>query len=219
MFQSSENFSSPIVSQAGYGPSCNLSSLVGLLYITGWVQGNGSHTVLYCHWLENGRVKRKEPQQTTRDIPERRTGVFRKAAQALVRPCALILGERLYGAKISVEYYLYLFPYTVRPTLYRVWKLFRYLCLRSRLYCAPNMDYTYNYCAWILCACVAVQTQAICNCRIIARAVIWSTSYFPNVSIFLLTALGDLPENPVWEMSTVYTRILAASADKPQQKF
>jgi len=41
-----------------------------------------------------------------------------------------------------------------------------------------------------------VQAQAICNCRITARAVIWSTSYFPNVSIFLLTALGGLPENP-----------------------
>ena len=41
-----------------------------------------------------------------------------------------------------------------------------------------------------------VQTQAICNCRRTARAVIWSTSYFPNVSIFLLTALGGLPENP-----------------------
>ena len=41
-----------------------------------------------------------------------------------------------------------------------------------------------------------VQTQAIRNCRITARAVIWSTSYFPNVSIFLLTALGGLPENP-----------------------
>jgi len=48
------------------------------------------------------------------------TGVFWKAAQSLVRPWALILGGRLYGAKISVEYYLYLFPYTVRPTLYRV---------------------------------------------------------------------------------------------------
>jgi len=24
----------------------------------------------------------------------------------------------------------------------------------------------------------------------------WSTSYFPSVSIFLLTALGGLPENP-----------------------
>ena len=122
--------------------------------------------------------------------------VFRKAAQSLVRPWALILGGRLYGAKISVENYLYLFPYTVRPTLYRVWKLFRYLCLRSRLYCAPNMDHTYIYCVWILCECVVVQTQAICNCRITARAVIWSTSYFPNVSIFLLTALGSLPENP-----------------------
>jgi len=41
-----------------------------------------------------------------------------------------------------------------------------------------------------------VQTQAICNCRITARAVTWSTSYFPKVSIFLLTALGGLPENP-----------------------
>jgi len=41
-----------------------------------------------------------------------------------------------------------------------------------------------------------VQTQAICDCRITARAVIWSRSYFPNVSIFLLTALGGLPENP-----------------------
>jgi len=51
-------------------------------------------------------------------------------------PVGVILGGRLYGAKISVEYYLYLFPYTVRPTLYRVWKLFRYLCPRSRLYCA-----------------------------------------------------------------------------------
>ena len=40
-----------------------------------------------------------------------------------------------------------------------------------------------------------VQTQAICNCRITARAVIWSSSYFPNVSIFLLTALGGHPEN------------------------
>jgi len=41
-----------------------------------------------------------------------------------------------------------------------------------------------------------VQIQAICNCRITARAVIWSTSYFPKVSIFLLPALGGLPENP-----------------------
>jgi len=38
------------------------------------------------------------------------------------------------------------------------------------------------------------QTQAICNCRIIA--VIWSRSYFSNVSIFLLMALGGIPENP-----------------------
>ena len=89
---------------------------------------------------------------------------FRKAAQSLVHPWALILGGPLYGAKISVEYDLYLFPYTVRPTLYRVWKLFG-------------------------------DTQAICNCRITARAVIWFTSYFPNLSIFLLTALSGLPEN------------------------
>jgi len=41
-----------------------------------------------------------------------------------------------------------------------------------------------------------VQTQAICNCRVTARAVIWYASYFPNVSIFLLTALGGLPESP-----------------------
>jgi len=47
-----------------------------------------------------------------------------------------------------------------------------------------------------LCACVVVQTQAICNYRITARAVIWSMSYFLYVSIFLLTALGSLPENP-----------------------
>ena len=41
-----------------------------------------------------------------------------------------------------------------------------------------------------------VQIQAICNCRTTARAVIWSTSYFPNdVSIFLLTAQGGLPEH------------------------
>jgi len=48
------------------------------------------------------------------------TAIFRKAAQSLVRPWALILRGRLYGANISVEYYSYLFPYTVRPTLYRV---------------------------------------------------------------------------------------------------
>jgi len=123
------------------------------------------------------------------------TGVFRKAAQSLVRSRALILGGRLNGAKISIEYYLYLFPYTVRPTLYRIWKLFRYLCPSSRLYCAPNVDYAYICCVWIWCACIFVQTQAIYNCRITARVVIWSTSYFPNVSIFLLTALGGLPEN------------------------
>jgi len=33
------------------------------------------------------------------------TGVFRKADQSLVRPWALILGGRLYGANIWVEYY------------------------------------------------------------------------------------------------------------------
>jgi len=32
------------------------------------------------------------------------TGVFRKASQSLVRPWALILGGRLYGANICVEY-------------------------------------------------------------------------------------------------------------------
>jgi len=79
--------------------------------------------------------------------------VFRKAAQSIVCPWALILGGRLYGGKISVEYYLYLILYMVRPMLYGVGKLFRYLCPRSRLYCAPNMDYTYICCVWILCAC------------------------------------------------------------------
>ena len=83
------------------------------------------------------------------------TGVFRKAAQSLVRPWALILGGCFYGAKISVEYDLYLFPYTVRPTLYGVWKLFRYLCPRSRLYCSPNMDYTYIY---FVCMCSCSDT-------------------------------------------------------------
>jgi len=58
------------------------------------------------------------------------------------------------------------------------------------------MAYTYIYCVWILCACVVAQTQAICKCRITARAITWSTPYFPNVSIFLLTALNGLPENP-----------------------
>jgi len=48
------------------------------------------------------------------------TGVFQKTAQPLVWPWALILGGRLYGAKISVEYYLYLFPHKVRQTLYTV---------------------------------------------------------------------------------------------------
>ena len=63
--------------------------------------------------------------------------VFRKAAQSIVCPWALILGGRLYGGKISVEYYLYLILYMVRPMLYGVGKLFRYLCPRPRLYCAP----------------------------------------------------------------------------------
>ena len=54
------------------------------------------------------------------------TGVFRKSAQSLVRPWALILGGRLYGANIWVEYryYLHLSPHTVRPTLYWFWILF-----------------------------------------------------------------------------------------------
>jgi len=83
----------------------------------------------------------------------------RSPAQCLVRPWALILGGRLYIMLI------HLFPCTVRPTLYRISKLFR-------------------------------ETQAICNCRLTARAVIWFTSCFPNLSVFLLTALGGLPENP-----------------------
>jgi len=33
------------------------------------------------------------------------TGVFRKPAQSLIHPWALILGGRLYGANIWVEYY------------------------------------------------------------------------------------------------------------------
>jgi len=41
-----------------------------------------------------------------------------------------------------------------------------------------------------------VQTQAMCNCRITAQAIISSTSYFPNESLFLLTTLGGLPKNP-----------------------
>ena len=53
-----------------------------------------------------------------------------------------------------------------------------------------------------------VQTQAICNCRMTARAVIWSTSYFANVSIFLLTALGSLPENPGTTKVVTYLRSL-----------
>jgi len=50
-----------------------------------------------------------------------------------------------------------------------------------------------------------VQTQTICNCRITVRAVIWSTSYFPNVSIFLLTVLGGLPENPGGRVALDYS--------------
>ena len=53
------------------------------------------------------------------------TGVFRKATQSLVRPWALILGGRLCGANIWVEYrYYFLSRYTVRLTLYWVWILF-----------------------------------------------------------------------------------------------
>ena len=33
-------------------------------------------------------------------------------------------------------------------------------------------------------------------CRMTARAIIWFTSYFPNLSFFQLTAQGGLPENP-----------------------
>ena len=44
------------------------------------------------------------------------------------------------------------------------------------------MDYTSIVCRFS--ATVAVQTQAICNCRITARAVIWFTCYFPNFRIF-----------------------------------
>ena len=51
------------------------------------------------------------------------TGAFRKA-QSLVRPSALILGGRLYGANIWVDYrYYFLSRYTVRPTLHWVWIL------------------------------------------------------------------------------------------------
>ena len=102
-------------------------------------------TKIYEHWqdpMEKARVNNFDQwsgcwHKCAKQASSRSTGVFRKAAQSLVRPWALILGGRSYGANISVEYYLYLFPYTVRPTLYRVWKLFRYLCPRSRLYCAP----------------------------------------------------------------------------------
>jgi len=53
------------------------------------------------------------------------TGVFRKAARSLVRPWALILDGRIYGANIWVEYwYYFLSRYTVCPTLYWVWILF-----------------------------------------------------------------------------------------------
>jgi len=49
---------------------------------------------------------------------------------------------------------------------------------------------------WVLCACVVVQTQAICNCRIKTLAFIWFPYYFPNLSFVQLTAQGGLPENP-----------------------
>ena len=70
------------------------------------------------HWIGT-QIKCSMQSIASKNI-QSDTGVFRKAAQSLVRPWALILGGRLYGAKISVEYDLYLFPYTVRPTLYRV---------------------------------------------------------------------------------------------------
>ena len=68
--------------------------------------------------LKPGSTRKVPPDvQPCEDI----TGFFRKASQSLVRPWALILGGRLYGANVWVEYYryLYLSPYTVRPTLYR----------------------------------------------------------------------------------------------------
>ena len=70
----------------------------------------------------NGTTPNTEKYQHTRIY----TRVFRKSAQSLVCPWALILGGRLYGANIWVEcrYYLYLSPYMVRPTLYWVWILF-----------------------------------------------------------------------------------------------
>ena len=40
-----------------------------------------------------------------RETSRMHTGVFRRAAQSLVRPWALILGGRLYGASIWVEYH------------------------------------------------------------------------------------------------------------------
>ena len=49
----------------------------------------------------------------------------------------------------------------------------------------------------VLCACVVVQTQAICNCRRTARAVFWFTSYFPNLLFFQLTTQGDFWKTPV----------------------
>jgi len=45
-------------------------------------------------------------------------GVFRKAAQSLIRPWALILGGRLDGTNIWVDYYQYVYL-SPRPTLYR----------------------------------------------------------------------------------------------------
>ena len=78
---------------------------------------SGRRPAMYLRWAAAGIRQVGQP---------RHTGVFRKSTQSLVRPWVLILGGRLYGANIWVEYryYSYLSPYTVRPTLYRVWILF-----------------------------------------------------------------------------------------------
>jgi len=112
------------------------------------------------------------------------TGVFRKAAQSLVRPRALILGGRLYGAQILVLRFQLNTICTCSLTRYvqRYPEFENYLAI-----CAHAPDCIVRH--------YDVQCDSQC-CRTTARAVIWSTSYFPNVSIFLLTALGGLPENP-----------------------
>jgi len=75
-------------------------------------------------------------------------GVFRKAAQSLVRPWALILGGCLYGVNIWVEYYryVYLSPYAVRPTLYWVWILFVVVTLHqwSANFFCRSPDHLFN---------------------------------------------------------------------------